>query len=84
MRGRMYGNAPDLVPPVICALVTRIEDKESAKVSRIFRRLRARGLIAKIPRTRRWRVTAYGRRVMGTALYLRDHDYPRAYSQIPA
>ena len=55
--------------------------KESAKISRILRRFRAHGLIAKIPRTRRWRVTVYGRRVMGTALYLRHHDFPRQYSQ---
>ncbi|MBI4472972.1 MAG: hypothetical protein HY646_09915, partial [Acidobacteria bacterium] len=58
--------------------------KASAKISRIFRRLRAHGLIAKIPRTRRWRVTVYGRRVMGTALYLRREDFPRAYSQVAA
>jgi hypothetical protein len=56
--------------------------KESAKVSRIFRRFHAHRLIAKIPRTRRWRVTTYGRRVMGTALYIRDHDFPRAYSNV--
>ena len=49
--------------------------KESAKVSRTFRRFHAHGLIAKIPRIRRWRVTPYGRRVMGTSLYLRDHDF---------
>jgi hypothetical protein len=55
--------------------------KQSAKISRILRRFRAHGLIAKIPRTRRWRVTVYGRRVMGTALYLRHHDFPRQYSQ---
>jgi len=58
--------------------------KASAKISRLFRRFRAHGLIAKIPRTRRWRVTAYGRRVMGTALYLRKHDFSRAYSRAPA
>ena len=58
--------------------------KESSKISRTFRRFHAHGLIAKIPRTRRWRVTTYGRRVMGTALYLRDHDFPRAYSKIAA
>ena len=56
--------------------------KASAKISRIFRRFRAHGLIAKIPRTRRWRVTVYGRRVMGTALCLRHDDFPRAYSQV--
>ena len=55
--------------------------KASAKVSRIFRRFRAHGLIAKIPRSRRWRVTRYGRRVMSAALYLRYNDFPRAYSK---
>jgi hypothetical protein len=52
--------------------------KESAKVSRTFRRFHAHGLIAKIPRTRRWRVTLYGRRAMGTSLYLWDHYFPKA------
>ena len=37
-----------------------------------------------VPRTRRWRVTLYGRRVMGTSRYLRDHDFPKAYSKIAA
>src|SRR5437867_11101962 len=55
--------------------------KASAKISRILRRFRTHGLIAKIPRTRRWRVTIYGRRVMGKALYLRHHDFPRLYSR---
>ena len=58
--------------------------KASAKVSRIFRRLRAHGLIAKIPRSRRWRVTRYGRRVVGTVLYMRYHDFPRVYSTVAA
>ena len=58
--------------------------KSSSKISRILRRFRAHGWIAKIPRTRRWRVTVYGRRVMGTALYLRNHDFSRAYSHVAA
>jgi len=58
--------------------------KAGAKASRIFRRLHAHGLIAKIPRTRRRRVTIYGRRVMGTALYLREHDFARAYAKLAA
>ena len=45
--------------------------KACAKVGRCFRRLHARGLIAKIPRSRRWRETNYGRSVMGTSPYLR-------------
>src|SRR5881396_229977 len=58
--------------------------KASSKISRILRRFRAHGLIAKIPRTRRWRVTVYGHRAMGTALYLRNHDFSRAYLQVAA
>ena len=42
----------------------------------------AHGLIAKIPRTRRWRVTNYGRNVMGTSLYLREHHFPNVYSGV--
>jgi hypothetical protein len=34
--------------------------KDRAKVGRCFRRLHAHRLFANIPRTRRWRVTAYG------------------------
>jgi hypothetical protein len=40
------------------------------------------GLIAKIPRTRRWRVTDYGRKVMGTALYLHEHHFPSVYAGV--
>ena len=54
--------------------------KQSSKISRIFRKFHAHGLIAKISRTRRWKVTLYGQRVMGTALYLRDSDCHRVYS----
>lgn len=67
-----------------CWLRACAEDpkKASAKVGRCFRRLHAHGLIAKVPRSRRWRVTAYGRRTMGTSLYLREHHFPNAYSAV--
>ncbi len=42
----------------------------------------AHGLIAKIPRTRRWRVTDYGRKVMGTTIYLREHHFPNVYAAV--
>jgi hypothetical protein len=58
--------------------------KQSAKLSRTFHRFHTHALIAKIPRTRRWRVTAYGRHVMGTSLYLREHHFPNAYAKIAA
>jgi hypothetical protein len=60
------------------------QKKASSKVSRIFRRFHAHRLLAKIPRSRRWRVTLYGRRIMGTALYLHKHDFAKAYARIAA
>jgi hypothetical protein len=46
--------------PSFAALHQRSPKSPSSKVSRILRRFHAHGLIAKIPRTRRWRVTVYG------------------------
>ena len=43
-------------------------------------KLRGHGLVAKIPRTRRYRVTAYGHRVMTAALAVHDRDFPAAYT----
>lgn len=43
-----------------------------------LRRLHAHGLIAKIPGTRRWRVTDYWRKGMGTTMCLREHHFPNA------
>jgi hypothetical protein len=40
----------------------------SAAVGRLLKRLHVRGLVVKVPRSRRWRVTAEGRRVMGDTL----------------
>jgi hypothetical protein len=62
----------------ICAPAATIpESKARANVSRTFRRLYAHRLIAKIPPplTRH----SYGRQVMGTSLYLREHHFPNVY-----
>lgn len=48
------------------------------RVSRLIGLLRAHGLIAKIPRARRYRVTAIGQRFMSTALHLRQRLFPSA------
>jgi hypothetical protein len=32
--------------------------------------------------TRRWRVTDYGRKVMGTTMYLREHHFPNVYAYV--
>ena len=42
--------------------------RQSAAIGRVLKRLHVRGLVAKIPRTRRWRVTEPGRRILGHML----------------
>ena len=42
--------------------------RHSAVIGRILKRLHVRGLVVKIPRSRRWRVTDQGRRVLGDTL----------------
>jgi hypothetical protein len=53
--------------------------RQSAKVTRIFNRCHAHGLIAKIPHSRRWRLTTQGRIAMTAAIQLRDGQFPRAH-----
>src|SRR4029434_1555805 len=53
--------------------------KQSAKVSRILNRFHAHKLIAKIPRTRRWRVTNRGKQIMAASLCLRDIAFPELF-----
>ena len=49
----------------------------SAAVGRVLKRLHVRRLVIKVPRTRRWRVTETGRRILGDTL----HVYRRYASQ---
>jgi hypothetical protein len=42
--------------------------RHSAAVGRLLKRLHVRGLIMKVPRTRRWRVTEQGRRILSDTL----------------
>ena len=58
------------------------EDRRPGQVTRLFRRLHAHGLIAKIPRSRRWRVSLAGRRTMSTAIKL-GRSPIRHYSPLP-
>ena len=55
--------------------------KQSGQVTRLLRRLHIHQLIAKIPRSRRWRVSRHGRRVMATAIKLREVAYPSLYAK---
>ena len=51
--------------------------RRSARVTRLIQLLRAHGLVAKIPRTRRYRVTAKGELLMSTAIYVRHKYLPQ-------
>jgi hypothetical protein len=44
------------------------QQRHSAAVGRLLERLNVRGFVVKVPRTRRWRVTESGRRILGDAL----------------
>jgi hypothetical protein len=50
--------------------------RRSAAVGRLLKRLHARHLVAKIPRTRRWRVTDRGRHLLGLAVQLYGQTWP--------
>jgi len=49
------------------------------RVSRLIVKLRAHGLVAKVPRARLYRVTLHGYRVLNAALAVHDHECPSAY-----
>jgi len=50
--------------------------RQSAAVGRLVKRLHVRQLVAKIPRTRRWRVTESGRRLLSLAVQLYRQRWP--------
>jgi hypothetical protein len=51
--------------------------RASAAVGRLLKRLHVRHLVAKIPRTRRWRVTEHGRHLLGVAVQLYCCTWPQ-------
>ena len=53
--------------------------KRSAQVSRLLHPLHVYGLVAKIPRSRSWRVTPFGHRVMSAALTIRHKEFPNVF-----
>jgi hypothetical protein len=62
----------------------RPADREEAhrrceRVSRLIVKLRGHGLVAKVPRSRLYRVTNYGHQVMTAALTIHDDRYPLHY-----
>jgi hypothetical protein len=53
-----------------------INRRNSARVSRLLKLLHVRGFIAKIPRSRRWRVTKTGCSLMSACLYMTNETLP--------
>jgi hypothetical protein len=49
--------------------------RQSGSTSRLLKRLHVHGLIAKIPRSRRWRVTRKGLRIMGATLEFQQSGF---------
>lgn len=54
--------------------------RRCGQVCRQISLLRAHGLLAKVPRSRRYRVTTLGHRFMSTALHLRSKLFPTQLS----
>lgn len=55
----------------------------SSRVTRLLQRLHIRKLIAKIPRSRRWRITEKGSRILGALQAYFDQTFPTLYAQGP-
>ena len=53
------------------------DKKQSAKISRLFKKLRNHGLIKKVPRSRRYLVTSKGRKIMGALIGFYHKDFPK-------
>jgi len=57
--------------------------RQAAWVSRQLTRLHVHGLIAKVPRARRWRVSAAGYRTLSAAVTIHDVDFAKAHAAAP-
>lgn len=61
-----------------------VAKRHAARVTRLLNRLHAHGYIAKIPRTRRWRVTDLGRAAMSAVIDVRENAFPAAFAKVAA
>jgi hypothetical protein len=67
----------DIRQPLFGLLKTTGQQRRaSAAVGRLLKRLHVRHLVAKIPHTRRWRVTERGRHLLGAAVQLYRCSWP--------
>jgi hypothetical protein len=73
---RGFRNA-DIREPLFGRPLKRCEQRRaSAAAGRLLKRLHVRHLVAKIPRTRRWRLTEHGRQLLGRAVQLYYPTWP--------
>ena len=56
--------------------------RQSHRTGRLLKLLHAHSLIAKVPRTRRWRVTKHGHAVMSAILTIHHQHYPASNPQV--
>ena len=59
----------------------RCVSKQSAKISRLLKRLHIYGLIAKVPRARRWRLSKKGWALLSAAISLKEQTFPVLHAQ---
>ena len=65
-------------------LFPEIEDekKQSAKTSRLIRKLRDLHILKKVPRSSRYLLTKSGRQITGSLIHMREHMYPEAVERM--
>ncbi len=54
--------------------------RQSARVTRMIQLLRAHGVLAQVPRSRRYRVTRIGAQLLTSAIYVRYKHLPKELS----
>ena len=68
IRETLYGSTEDVIE----------RRRQSHAVGRMLKRLHVRGLIAKVPHSRRWHVSKKGHQVLGAVVQLYHHGIPAA------
>jgi hypothetical protein len=58
--------------------------RQSARISRLLKRFHIYGLIAKVPRSRRWRLTKKGWALLSVAISLKEQTFPALHAQANA
>ena len=76
LRGFRNGDIRGRIFPAVQAAI--LHRRQTHAVGRLLKGLHVRGLVAKVPRTRRWRVTTAGQSVLGACVRLHYHGLATA------